>query len=229
MAPGWATSDAGTPIAARPHVNSRRRFLLLGTTAMATIVAACCRLPSSRIDAAAGRGRPARLPIAHDGGDGEDLPLCIDVHCHIFNGQDVDVAGFIRGPVASDVSPELHDFLKALADLAAEVVYGIAPSGADEATALDARLPPERGLESATDPAAAVRQRERALDVALAQQLAERFRGTDIKQKYQAGAADWRGLESALPPPEPADFTADELQRILSDSADRTGGRRCRA
>ncbi|SUS04693.1 hypothetical protein DF3PB_140024 [uncultured Defluviicoccus sp.] len=165
--------------------------------------------------------RPDGLHLSNlaqnDAGDG--LPLCIDAHCHIFNGQDIDIAGFLRGPVASDADPALQKFIRALAPVAADVVYAIAPSGKAEAEALANERRLEGGLEAPGAAGRAMRRRDRAQTEVIATPRAERSQETDHKQQYRQVRPEGSGLESpSLLTPAP-NFSVEEVRSLLGRPA----------
>jgi Predicted metal-dependent hydrolase of the TIM-barrel fold len=146
------------------------------------------------------------------------LPLFIDVHCHVFNGEDIDVAGFLNGPVASH-NKLFRPLLRSLAERAADIVYRKAPSGTEELAMLaacGARGGPamENGLEAPAD----ARTRDADLTRELARELAEADDG-DLQRQLGALELDATTTRPAAGATGRAGITEPQLRQLLAEPA----------
>ena len=66
-----------------------------------------------------------------------EAPLTIDVHAHIFNGSDLQIAAFLTKVVDADDHSELHSVVKVLGGMLQRIAWRRAPTGAEELRRLD--------------------------------------------------------------------------------------------
>lgn len=117
----------------------RRHFLQLLAATSAVGLSGCCRqnkfITPAQLDVAP---RPIFPGMPADKGD--KLDLAFDAHVHVFNGSDMQAAGYFRGPVlrGMDASAPVRKFVEALADIV-HLLVKLAPSAYREINALNQR------------------------------------------------------------------------------------------
>lgn len=109
----------------------RRRLVLGASAAAATQLAACATCKREEVPATA-RMAPLTALAASAGPRAKADGVFIDAHAHFFNARDVQVEGFIAGPLAHSIKDkDLADLARRLAPIAARLAY-LAPSPAKE-------------------------------------------------------------------------------------------------
>lgn len=120
----------------RFRVGRRRALILLGQLGILGLSSCCCLrpFPSSEIDA-----EPKPTDVVNPflrptvrAYTGKPYKYCIDAHAHFFNASDVNVKGYLEGPVAHGIRSEpLREFLKKMAPIVDDLA-GSAPHASDE-------------------------------------------------------------------------------------------------
>ena len=114
----------------------RRALKLLGVGGAAYALQACVNTPSRALPLCVGSPVPAHTAL--------------DTHIHIFNGTDLQIAGFLSESVAPEY-PKVSGVIRALAHPLQEFVWAFSPTATDELKHLDnlTRMPRGRQLADA--------------------------------------------------------------------------------
>lgn len=103
--------------------------------------------------------------------------LCIDAHAHFFNATDIQVAGYLTGPVAHSMPEWERRLIAAAAPIMQWLGHRFPPTAKDELRSLCARVTAVRPAAFG-DPSSALRQEMEAERVAYRRRLAETLRET---------------------------------------------------
>lgn len=103
--------------------------------------------------------------------------LCIDAHAHFFNATDIQVAGYLTGPVAHSMPKWEQRLIAAAAPIMQWIGHTFPPTAKDELRSLCARVAALRPAAFG-DPSSALRQEMEAERVAYRRRLAETLRET---------------------------------------------------
>ena len=110
---------------------ARRRLLLGVSAAAATQLAACATCKREEFPAASGIA-PLTALDGSAGPKAKASGVFIDAHAHFFNARDVQVEGFVAGPLAHSLTDDrLAELARKLAPIVARLAY-LAPSPAEE-------------------------------------------------------------------------------------------------
>lgn len=117
----------------KPRHETRRSFLrhigaVLAASGISGCAALCRPCGIAPID-------PTRELLTHP--DATTPFAVFDAHAHVFNGRDLQVAGYLRGPVANDIpDPEVAEAVRKIADYAEQFAHQWSPSIENEASFL---------------------------------------------------------------------------------------------
>ena len=203
---------------------ARRRTLgLLGGFALLNLPGCCQQtrpFPTSRItedpDPKLIRSaflRPKPTPHSH-----KPYKYCIDTHTHFFNASDVNVKGYLEGPVAHSIySKGLRAFLIGMAPIIEELTW-LAPEAAAEyewvaakATSMQLMSPQDQD-ESLND--AVQQHRDR-----IAEQLYSRMRVSKLQEMYMQLEHPQRGVQIQGVVPAKRQFTLESIRGALDPAA----------
>lgn len=109
----------------------RRGFLIAGGLSPLMLYGCCCPQPRRPVEEWSSNNK-SRAILAPTSFASKDLELAIDVHVHLFNATDVDVAGYIRGPIAHDQPPKFRKLLIASANIVQAIGQALAISCGEE-------------------------------------------------------------------------------------------------
>ena len=200
-----------------------RRRRIVQAFGAAGLLSGCCIAPVDRIGDAQCQ---EQVRTFLDGVPG--APIAIDAHCHIFNGHDVDVEGYIRYPIANDAkTTKEKELLETAAAPVAGLICAMAPSAAQEYDALCGKFGWPRltsSIEAADTLYDLSVERRESRKRRFAEEFARQLRGTDFKARYEGFLVPGRerdhGFERRSSDPGGRDFTTQEILKIMDLDGD---------
>lgn len=189
-------------------LKGRRLFLrLVGGT---TLLLSGCACPPRRTPVTEWAQPTGLTPLAPKIIQQKSIPLAFDVHTHLFNATDVSVRGYLAGPVAHSLKPQLQKLIAAAAPLVEQIGQTLAISCGEEMDQLARKFARVKGISALS--AQQELQGEIDNDVeqhlsAIEDQLFRRLPGSDFAREldnadreYQESRLRFHGAPAAATP-----------------------------
>jgi predicted TIM-barrel fold metal-dependent hydrolase len=166
----------------------RRDFLGFAGAAAVASVTGCCFLrpvPISKISGTPSiNDFPQLMVPTIAANSNKPTPYCVDVHAHFFNASDVNVEGYLAGPVAdSETDAGLADLIRALAPIG-QALASFAPPAATEYDQLKKLKQSFQARSTASDAANPLDQLLNEHRHALAGELTDRMKKANVSEQF---------------------------------------------
>ena len=162
----------------------RSTLKLLGASGVAYALQACVNAPSRVLPLCIGSTVPARTAL--------------DTHIHIFNGTDLQIAGFLSESVAPEY-PKVSGIIRALAHPLQDFVWSFSPTANEELKHLDklTRIPRGRQLGTGAFPETVVQADRDATAAQYSEFLRQQFSNSNLRHEIIEALAVSATLRSA--------------------------------